>query len=88
MPLCLGKLSPGEESYEREAAEMWNPARLPGYVFIQEDVQEDNEVVEDNNSDHVSDYVWKEDKQNTDKTEDFDEHLALENILLSHSFDR
>ena len=88
MPLCPGKLSPGEESYEREAAEMWNLARLPGYVFIQEDVQEDNEVVEDNNSDHVSDYVWKEDKQNTDKTEDFDENLSLENILLSHSFDR
>ena len=84
MPLCPGKLSPGEESYEREAEEMWNPARLPGFVFI----QEDNEVVEDNNSDHVSDYVWKEDKQNTDKNEDFDENLALENILLSHSFDR
>ena len=88
VPLCLGKLSPGEESYEREAAEMWNPARLSGYVFTQEDVKGDNEVVEDNQSDHVSDYVWKEDKQNTDKTEDFDENLALENILLSHSFDR
>ena len=39
-------------------------------------------MVEDNNSDYVSDYVWKKDKQNTAKTEDFDEHLALENIPL------
>ena len=88
VPLCLGKLSPGQESYERDAAEVWNPARLPGYVFIHQDVQEDNQVIEDNHSDHVSEYVWKEDKQNTDATEDFDENLALENILLSHSFER
>ena len=67
---------------------MWNPARLPGYVFTQEGVQEDTQVIEDNHSDQVSDYVWKEDKQNTDNTEDFDENLALENILLSQSFDR
>ena len=49
---------------------MWNPARLSGYVFTQEDVKGDNEVVEDNQSDHVSDYVWKEEKRaDTDRTE-------------------
>ena len=91
--MVAGKLSPGGDSYDdlESGGERWNPARVHGYVLKHredhvEEEHEDSDVIKHSNSDRVSEDVKNQDGQ--DQKMPFDEDLALENIILKHSFDR
>ena len=88
--MVAGKLSPGGDSYDdlESGGERWNPARVHGYVLKhrEDHVEEKHDVIKHSNSDRVSEDVKNQDGQ--DQKMPFDEDLALENIILKHSFDR
>ena len=83
--LVACKLSPGEEGYQawEMQGEVWSPNRIPGYVQTQE------QQALDSGAGDKDAHLLKIEKTRKSNTNDgHEEEMAIENTVLSHSFDR